>query len=78
MSVADDTYLLSDSKSGLQGALNIINNFGKKYRVIFNAEKTKLVVTGSKQDMAYYQDVGTWMLDNEKKLLQIKMNILVL
>ena len=66
VSEADDTYLLSDSKSGLQGALNIINNYGKKYRVIFNAEKTKLVVTGSKQDMTYYQDVGTWMLDNKK------------
>ena len=50
----------------LQGALNIINNFGKKYRVIFNAKKTKLVVTDSKQDMAYYQDVETWVLDKKK------------
>ena len=53
VSVADDTYLLSGSPRGLQSALDIINFFAKKYRIIFNADKTKLVVTGSKHDMAY-------------------------
>ena len=51
VSVADDTYLLSDTQSGLQSALNIINFFGKRYRIVFNADKSKLVVTGSKIDI---------------------------
>ena len=40
VSVADDTYLLSGLPSSLQAALNIINFFGKRYRIIFNADKT--------------------------------------
>ena len=64
VSVADDTYLLSGSPSGLQGALNIIHFFGRRYRMVFNAEKTKLVVTGSKLDMKHYSDVSPWVLDN--------------
>ena len=66
MTVADDTYLLSSTPRGLQGALDIINYFGKKYRIIFNADKTKLVVTGSKQDIAYYQDICIWTLNGDK------------
>ena len=46
VSVADDTNLLSGSPRGLQGALDIINFFGKRYRIFFNADKTKLIVTG--------------------------------
>ena len=66
VSVADDTYLISGSKSGLQGALNIINFFGKRYRVVFNADKTKLVVTGPRADMNYYRDIQPWTLDGKK------------
>ena len=51
--------------SGPTLALNIINFFGRRYRMIFNAEKTKLVVTGSKLDMKHYSDVSPWVLDNQ-------------
>ena len=44
--VADDAYIHSDSPSGLQGGLNIISHYAKKYQLKFNAEKTKVVVTG--------------------------------
>ena len=66
VSVADDTYLLSGSPRGLQGALDIINFFGKRYRIVFNADKTKLIVTGSKHDMEYYRDVNIWKLNDER------------
>ena len=46
VSVADDTYILSGTPSALQAALNIVSFFGKRYRIVFNADKTKLVVTG--------------------------------
>ena len=55
---ADDTYLLS----GLQSAIGIVEHYAKRYRVIFNATKTKIVVTGSKIDMQYYQDVSPWRI----------------
>ena len=60
---ADDTYVLSDRPSGLQSSMNIVSHYAKRYRVIFNASKTKIVVTGSKQDMEYYQDVSPWTLN---------------
>ena len=44
---ADDTYVMSDRKSGLQGSLGIMNHYAQIYRVLFNAEKTKIVVTGN-------------------------------
>ena len=50
----------------MQSALDIINFFGKRYRIVFNADKTKLVVTGSKIDMNYYQDISPWSLNGEK------------
>ena len=31
---ADDTYLQSDSQSGLQGAINIVSHYAKRYRVV--------------------------------------------
>ena len=63
VSVADDTYLCAGSPSALQAALNIVSYFGKKYRIIFNADKTKLVVTGSRIDMEYCRKVSHWTLD---------------
>ena len=59
---ADDAYLLSGRPSGLQGLINIIQHYARRYRVIFNASKTKIVVTGSKVDMQYYQDISPWTL----------------
>ena len=64
--VADDAYLLSDSPSGLQGALDIISHYAKQYQLRFNADKTKVVVTGSKLDMAFYKDTTPWTLNGEK------------
>ena len=64
--MADDAYLLSDSPSGLQGALDIISHYAKQYQLRFNADKTKVVVTGSKVDMAFYKDTTPWTLNGEK------------
>ena len=63
---ADDSYLLSDRPSGLQSALNIVEHYARRYRVIFNASKTKIVITGSKIDMDYYQDIKPWTLGGGK------------
>ena len=65
VSVADDTYVLSGSPGSLQAALDIVSFFGKRYRIIFNADKTKLVVTGSQIDMDYYLDINPWSLNEE-------------
>ena len=54
--VADDTYVLSNTKSGLQSALGIVSHYGKRYQLRFNADKTKVVVTGSKPDMRFYKE----------------------
>jgi hypothetical protein len=63
---ADDTYVLSDNPSGLQSSIDIVQHYAKRYRVVFNAEKTKIIVTGSKIDMKYYQDICPWSLNGEK------------
>ena len=63
---ADDTYVLADRPSGLQSAMNIVSHYARRYRVIFNASKTKIVVTGSKQDMKYYHDISPWTLNGGK------------
>ena len=63
--IADDIYVLSDSVSGLQAAINIINHYGKRYQLTFNPSKTKIVVTGSKQDMEYFKDTSPWTLDDK-------------
>ena len=63
---ADDTYLLSGTPSGLQAAIKIVEHYARRYRVVFNASKTKIVVTGSKIDMQYYQDTSPWTLHGEK------------
>ena len=39
---------------------------GKRYRIVFNADKTKLVVTGSQIDMDYYREVSPWTLNGEQ------------
>ena len=64
--VADDAYVLSDCPRKLQGAINIVGHYGKRYRVVFGASKTKAVITGSKIDMQYYQDIKMWKLYDEK------------
>ena len=64
--VADDAYLLSNTPSGLQGALDIISHYAKQYQLKFNADKTKVVVDGSKLDMAFYKETTPWTLDGER------------
>ena len=64
--VADDTYLFSNSVSGLQSALNVISHYANRYQLRFNADKTKIVVTGSKLDMAFYKDTKPWTLNGER------------
>ena len=62
---ADDTYVQSDSVSGLQGALDIVSHYGKRYQVTFIAGKTKIIVTGSKLDMEFYKNTKPWHLNGK-------------
>ena len=64
--VADDTYVLSGDPRKLQNIINIVGHYGRRYRVTFGADKTKVTITGSKQDMSYYQDINIWSLDGNK------------
>ena len=60
--VADDTYVLSNDPRKLQAIINIVRHYGRRYRLTFGADKTKITITGSKQDMAYYKDINLWSL----------------
>ena len=64
--IADDTYILSDDPRKLQDIINIVGHYGKRYRLIFGADKTKVTITGSKVDMQYYSDINIWSLYGEK------------
>ena len=64
--VADDTYVLSDDPRRLQSIIDIIGHYGRRYRLIFGADKTKVTVTGSRHDMQYYKDINIWSLYGEK------------
>ena len=69
---ADDTYLQSDTQSGLQNALNIVSHYARRYRVLFNADKTKVVVTGSTSVQSAH-GLSMW----RELMLSPTMNILV-
>ena len=64
--IADDTYALSNNPRNLQGLVDIIGHYGRRYRLIFGAEKTKVTVTGSKHDMQYYSENNIWTLHGQK------------
>ena len=66
MCVADDTHILSGDPRHLQDIINIVGHYGRQYRLIFGADKTKVTITGSKQDMMYYNDINIWSLYGEK------------
>ena len=51
--IADDTYVMSGSPRSLQGLIDTVGHYGRRYRLIFGAEKTRVTVTGSKHDMLY-------------------------
>ena len=63
--IADDTYVLTGTPSSLQSALNIVSHYGRRYQVRFNADKTKVVVTGSKVDIDFYKDIHPWQLNGD-------------
>ena len=63
--VADDAYVLTGSPSALQSALGIVSHYAKRYQLRFNADKTKIVVTGSKSDMNFYKETHPWHLNGE-------------
>ena len=63
--IADDTYVLSDDPRNLQAAINIINHYGRRYRLTFGADKTKVTVTGSPHDMNYYKNIPFWKLNDK-------------
>ena len=60
--MADDTYILSDQPRNLQALIDIVGHYGRRYRLVFGADKTKITVTGSKHDMEYYQSINIWTL----------------
>ena len=60
--IADDAYVLANSPSKLQSALHIVSHYGKRYQLKFNVDKTKIVTTGSKIDMNFYQETQPWTL----------------
>ena len=64
--IADDTYAVSNNPRRLQGLIDIIGHYGKRYRLIFGAGKTKVTVTGSKHDMQYYLENNIWTLYGKK------------
>ena len=61
--MADDTYVMSGDPRKLQDVINIVGHYGRRYRVIFGADKTKVTITGSRHDMSYYEDINIWSLD---------------
>ena len=63
--IADDTYVLADDPRKLQDIINIVGYYGKRYRLMFGADKTKVTVTGSKHDIKYYKDIPIWSLNGE-------------
>ena len=63
--IADDTYVMSGDPRKLQHNINIVAHYGKRYRVVFGADKTKVTITGSRHDMSYYQDINIWSLNGE-------------
>ena len=61
--VADDVYLITDDPVKLQCAIDLVEDYGRKYRVSFGQNKTKIIVTGSEADVQHYKDVKMWKMD---------------
>ena len=61
--VADDLYLISDDKIKLQAELDLCQDYGRKYRISYGANKTVISVVGSKADTEYYKDIKPWTMD---------------
>ena len=39
-----------------------MGHYGKRYRLIFGPDKTKVSITGSNHNMQYYEDTKPWSL----------------
>ena len=63
--VADDLYLLTDSKSKLQSLIGIAEHYGHRYRTKFGAEKTKITVVGPEIDTNYFQETSPWTMNGK-------------
>ena len=63
--VADDVYILSESKEGLQQALNLSSHYGRCHKITFGASKTKITITGPDIDRQYYKDTKPWNMDGK-------------
>ena len=55
-----------------------MGHYGRRYRLTFGASKTKVTITGSKQDMSYCQDIPIWSLDGKKLAVTVDNDHLVL
>ena len=64
--VADDIYPMSNNQDKLQALLNIAEQYGKMFRIEYGASKTKVTVVGSEIDMAYFEKVKPWKMNNEQ------------
>ena len=62
--VADDIYPMSNNQAKLQALLDIAEQYGKMYRIEYGASKTKVTVVGSDIDMAYYEEVSPWKMND--------------
>ena len=63
---ADDLLLNTDTPSKLQAQLDIAGHWGELYRIQYNADKTKVTITGSQVDRRYYKDVSNWTMNGDK------------
>ena len=51
---ADDTILLAETPDGLQKQLNIFSKYCNLWRLKVNAEKTKVMIFGSRKNQHVY------------------------
>lgn len=52
---ADDVALLSDTVEGLQTLINVVDNYCRKWRLILNTGKTKVVVFNPSREGVHYE-----------------------
>ena len=43
--------------------LDLCQEYGKSYRIVYGASKTVISVIGSKADAAYFDDIKPWVMD---------------
>ena len=63
---ADDFLGMTDDPFKLQCILDIAEHYGNMYEISYGADKTKIVVYGSKIDQQYYLEVCPWKMYGTK------------